>query len=203
MILHLERLLYITTDSVSTFLYHVFPWRMWFEVVQVGGDRNSGAYFRRLSMLPASTISKSVPAALLHFVDAIRGILFALSQLHTALRQYINFALNERVAGLLNRIMTPAGTYMTNMINALDRFDSMSRRNNVPTQAIHGIIAATKESVAVFAKVVAVLRMQIPALKANDVRYTRTLLTMIYASMAEVVSSWQSIAPLVQEIKPL
>ena len=171
------------------------------EEIVVDESRNS--YFRRLSTLPVSSISKTIPPALLKFVDSIRGILFALSQLHTALRQYVNFALNERVAGLLNRIMTPAGTYMTNMINALDRFDSMSRRKSVPAQAVHGLITATKESVAVFAKVVSVLRLQSPAIRDTDVRYTRTLLLSIYGSMAEIARSWQTMIPLLQDIRPL
>ncbi|WVQ98890.1 hypothetical protein IAU59_006021 [Kwoniella sp. CBS 9459] len=166
-------------------------------------DESRNSYFRRLSTLPVSTISKAIPPALLKFIDAIRGILYALSQLHSALRQYLVFAVNEKIASVLSRVMDPASNYMNTLINALDRFDSMSRRNTPPIHAIRSVIDAAKESVAVFAKVVAVLRMQIPALKANDVRYTRTLLTMIYASMAEVVCSWQSMAPLIQEIRPL
>ncbi|WVW82929.1 hypothetical protein I302_104944 [Kwoniella bestiolae CBS 10118] len=168
---------------------------------QIDESRNS--YFRRLSTLPVSSISKSIPAALLKLIDAIRGILYALSQLHSALRQYLVFAVNERIASVFSRVMEPAGNYMNNLINALDRFDSMSRRNSPPVHAIRNVIDAAKESVAVFAKVVAVLKMQIPALKSNDIRYTRTLLTMIYGSMAEVACSWQSMAPLLVEIRPL
>lgn len=166
-------------------------------------DESRNSYFRRLSTLPVSSISKSIPPALLKFVDAIRGILFALSQLHTALRQYINFALNERVAGLLNRIIAPASTYMTNLINALDLFDSRSRRNNVPSQAIQGIIAATQESITVFGKVISVLRLQSAGLRDSDVRYTRTLLLSIYGSMAEIARSWHTMTPLLLDIKPL
>jgi hypothetical protein len=166
-------------------------------------DDSKNSYFRRLSMLPASSISKAVPPVLLKFIDAIRGMLFAMSQLHTALRQYLTFALNERVAGVLNRVMEPAGTYMSSLINALDRFDSMSRRNNVPAQAIRGVLEATKESVAVFGKVVAVLKLQSPALKTCDVRYTRTLLLMIFGSMSDIARPWQQMTPLLREIKPL
>ncbi|KAK8869664.1 hypothetical protein IAR55_000232 [Kwoniella newhampshirensis] len=166
-------------------------------------DESRNSYFRRLSTLPVSTISKAIPPSLLKFMDAIRGVLFALSQLHSALRQYLVFAVNERVASVFSRVMEPAGNYMNTLINALDRFDSMSRRNTPPVQAIRNVIDATKESVAVFSKVVAVLRLQVTALKGNDVRYTRTLLLMIYGSMAEVACSWQDMAPLLAEIKPL
>ncbi|KAK6903093.1 hypothetical protein I203_108355 [Kwoniella mangroviensis CBS 8507] len=168
---------------------------------QIDESRNS--YFRRLSTLPVSTISKSIPPVLLKFIDAVRGILYALSQLHSALRQYLVFAVSERIASVFSRVMEPAGNYMNTLINALDRFDSMSRRNSPPVHVIRNVIDAAKESVAVFAKVVAVLKMQIPALKNNDIRYTRTLLTMIYGSMAEVACSWQSMAPLLAEMRPL
>jgi hypothetical protein len=166
-------------------------------------DESKNSYFRRLSTLPISSISKSVPPALLAVIDAIRGMLFAMSQLHMALRQYLTFALNERVAGVLNRVMEPAGSYMTTLINALDRFDSMSRRNSVPPQAIRSVLEATKESVAVFGKVVSVLKLQSPALRSCDIRYTRTLLLMIFGSMSEIARSWQEMGPLLKEIKPL
>jgi hypothetical protein len=45
------------------------------------GERNR--YFKRLSTLPSSTISKAVPALLLNTIDACSGILFALSQIYT------------------------------------------------------------------------------------------------------------------------
>lgn len=166
-------------------------------------DESRNSYFRRSSMLPVSTISKAVPPSLLQFVDAIRGILFALSQLHSALRQYLLYAVHAGVAGLFNRVMEPAAGYMTDLINALDRFDSMSRRSTPPVSAIKNVIDATKECVAVFSKVVAVLRLQMPALRGGDVRYTRTLLLMIYGSMAEVGASWNTMEPLLAEIQPI
>ena len=166
-------------------------------------DDSRNSYFRRMSTLPVSTISKAIPRALLKFVDAIRGILFALSQLHSALRQYLVIAVSDRVASVFSRVMEPAGTYMNNLINALDRFDSMSRRSTPPVKAIRDVLNTTKESIAVFAKVVAVLRLQLPALKAGDVRYTRTLLLMIYGSIAEIGCSWRAMGPLMVDIHPL
>ena len=164
-------------------------------------DESRNSYFRRLSTLPASSISKAIPSSLLQFVDAIRGILYALSQLHAALRQYLLFAVHESIAGVFARVMDPADTYMNNLINALDRFDSMSRRHTPPVHVIRSVIDAVKESIAVFAKIVAVLRLQIPALRGSDERYSRTLLLMIYGSMAEIASSWKNMAPLLTDIK--
>lgn len=166
-------------------------------------DESRNSYFRRLSTLPVSTLSKAIPTALLQFIDATRGILFALSQLHSALRQYLAFAVKDRVAGVFNRVMEPAGAYMNNLINALDRFDSMSRRSTPPPSAIKAVIDSTRESIAVSSKIIAVLRLQMPALRDGDVRYSRTLLLMIYGSMAEVGCSWRAMEPLLEDIKPL
>lgn len=167
-------------------------------------DESRNSYFRRLSTLPVSSISKTIPPALLRFVDAIRGILFALSQVHTALRQFLLFAVDDRVASVFSRVMDPASEYMNNLINALDRFDSTSRRGTPPAQAIRSLLDAAKESVAIFGKVISVLQLQIAVLKtADEARYARTLLLMVYGSMAEIASSWQTMAPLIAELQPL
>lgn len=166
-------------------------------------DESRNSYFRRLSTLPASSISKAIPPFLLKFIDSIRGILFALSQLHSSLRQYLVFAVNERVSSVFGRVMEPAGMYMNKLINALDRFDSMSRRGTPPTQAIQNLFDATKESVAVFGKVLAVLKMQVPAMRGNDARYTRTLMVNVYGAMAEVASSWKTMTAFLPEVKML
>ena len=169
------------------------------ETPPVDDSRNS--YFRRLSTLPVSTISKTIPETLLKFVDGIRGILFALSQLHSALKQYLLFAADDRVAGMFSRVLDPAGKYTTALINALDRFDSMSRRSLPPPAAVKGVVDATKDSIAAFAKVVAMLRLQIPALRTADTRYTRTLLLMVYGSMSEISYSWSTMAPLLRGMR--
>ncbi|EIW66273.1 hypothetical protein TREMEDRAFT_65543 [Tremella mesenterica DSM 1558] len=166
-------------------------------------DESRNSYFRRMSMLPSSTISKAIPPVLLTFVDAIRGILFALSQVHSALRQYLLFAVNDRVAGMFSRVMEPASGYMTNLINALDRFDSHSRRGTPSVNVIRSVIDSAKESVALFSKIVSVLKLQVSDLRENDVRYTRTLLLMLYGSMAEVAKSWTAMVPLIRDIRPL
>lgn len=166
-------------------------------------DESRNSYFRRVSMLPPSTISKAVSPSLLMFIDAIRGLLFALTQLHAALRQYLNFAVSDRVAGVFSRVLEPAGLYLANLINALDRFDSTSRRSAPSTSAVRGVIDAAKESVAVFGKIVAVVRLQTPAFRDADVRYTRQLLLSIYGGMAEVAMSWKTMAPLFADVRTL
>lgn len=164
-------------------------------------ERNS--YFRRLSTLPPSTISKTVPLPVLKFIDGTRGVLFALSQIHTALKQYIMFATDERISSQFNRVLDIASGSMTNFINSLDRFDSLSRRGTPEPNVIRGVLLTCKESVLTFRKVVSVLQLQLRALQSSaDVRFTRTLLLMLYGSMAEVSNSWTSMAPQVDAVLP-
>lgn len=162
-------------------------------------ERNS--YFRRLSTLPPSTISKAVPVPVLKFVDATRGVLFALSQIYMALKQYILFTSDERVAAQFNKVLDVASASMAELINSLDRFDSLSRRASPEPKVIYGVLKAGRDSVGTFRKVVAVLQLQLRTLQSSaDVRYTRTLLLMLYGSMAEVGNSWQEMAPQVDAV---
>ncbi|GAA5912070.1 hypothetical protein JCM5296_001358 [Sporobolomyces johnsonii] len=160
-------------------------------------DRNSGAYFRRMSMLPASTIAKTVPVALLQFADAIRGILFSLSQIYSALRQFVVFASQDRLPATVARLMGSADQATNSLINALDRFDSLSRRGTPPQDIIRDIFTTCRDNVSTFGKLVAALQPQLKALTGSaDVRYTRTLLLMLYGSMGEIANSWSAVAPL-------
>ena len=166
-------------------------------------DESRNSYFRRMSTLPKSTISKSIPASLLRFMDATRGILFALSQLHSALRQYLAFVVNERVVGVFQRVMESASKHMDALIDALDRFDSMSRRSYTPMPAVQGVVEKAQSSVTVFGKLVTIVRLHVPVIKGGDTRYTRTLLLMIYGSMTEITLSWRQMTPLLVNAKQI
>ncbi|KAN0061813.1 RAM signaling network component [Thecaphora frezii] len=172
-------------------------------IVRNPADFERNSYFRRLSTLPPSTISKAVPLPVLKFVDGTRGVLFALSQIHAALKQYILFAADERISSQFNRVLDIASGSMTTFINSLDRFDSLSLRGTPEPSVIRGVLMTCKESVLTFRKVVSVLQLQLRALHSSaDVRFTRTLLLMLYGSMAEVSSSWTAMAPQVDAVLP-
>lgn len=166
------------------------------------GERNS--YFRRMSTLPASTISKAVPECLLVTVDAARGILFALSQVYSALRHYIVFAINDRLSGVLNKVLDPASQYLHRLITALDRFDGLCRRGTPPPAACRGVLESCRDNITVFSKVIGVLQLQLKVLAgSDDVRYTRTLLMMLYGSAAELSNSWNAMAPHMEAVQEL
>ncbi|KDQ18050.1 hypothetical protein BOTBODRAFT_171740 [Botryobasidium botryosum FD-172 SS1] len=164
-------------------------------------ERNS--YFRRHSTLPASTISKSVPLAFLHVADATRGILFALSQIYTAVRNYTACTIDDRLSSTLGKVLEPASTYMGQLIDALDRFDSQSRRGMPPAHVCRGLLESCRDNVSVFGKVVSVLQMHLRVLtNSHDPRYARTLLLMLYGSVAEVSNSWRAMVPHIEAVQP-
>ena len=165
-------------------------------------ERNS--YFRRFSTLPSSTISKTIPSSLLSLVDAVRGILFAVSQVYQTLQHYTVYAIDERLSSVLLKVLDPASNYMTQLINALDRFDSMSRRT-VPTPSVcRAVIESCKDNVTVFGKAVGVLALQLKVLATrDDVRYTRQMLLVLYGATAEISNAWQSMTPHIDAVEPL
>ena len=164
-------------------------------------EESRNSYFRRLSTLPASSVSKTIPKALLRFIDATRGILYALSQVHVSLRQFLMYAVDDKVGNVFSRVMQPANKHLDALVNALDRFESISRRNKLPVQAVKDVVTVTKACMVVTGKAVAVLKLQLPALQISDLRYTRTLLLMIYGSMTEIACSWNDMTPLLAQIR--
>ena len=168
-------------------------------------DNERNLYFRRFSTLPKPRESDKIPTALLNIVDAIRGILFSLSQIYSAVRNYTVSAIDERTSGVLGKVLDPASSYLSGLINALDKFDSVSERGGIPPPAIcRSLLESCKDNVAVFGKVASVLQLQLKVLSAShDPRYTRTLLLMLYGSTAEISNSWQAMLPLLNPILPL
>lgn len=165
-------------------------------------ERNS--YFRRLSLLGSAPTSKAIPQQLLALVDAVRGILFAVSQVYQTLQHYTVQAIDERLSAVLLKVLDPASKYLPQLINALDRFDTMSRRN-LPSPAVcRAVVENCRDNVTVFGKAVGVLALQLKVLATHDdVRYTRQMLLVLYGAMAEISSAWQTIATHAEAVKPL
>ncbi|KAH8106781.1 RAM signaling pathway protein-domain-containing protein [Cristinia sonorae] len=165
-------------------------------------ERNS--YFRRLSTLSSATISKTIPTSILTLVDAIRGILFAVSQIYQTLQHYTVYAIDERLSAVLMKVLDPASLYMHQLINALDRFDTASRRQ-LPAPAIcRAVVETCRDTVTVFGKAVGVLSLQLKVLATHDdVRYTRQMLLVLYGAVGEIGSAWQVIAGQIDAVRPL
>ncbi|KAH9857083.1 RAM signaling pathway protein-domain-containing protein [Lenzites betulinus] len=166
-------------------------------------DTERNSYFRRLSTLSAATISKAIPESLLAVVDAVRGILFALSHIYQTLQHYTVYAIDERLSAVLLKVLGPASSYMSQLINALDKFDSLSRRA-LPSPAIcRAVVENCRDNVTVFGKAVGMLGLQLKVLaKHDDVRYTRQMLLVLYGAMSEISAAWQAMASHVDAVRP-
>ncbi|KAG8979387.1 RAM signaling network component [Tulasnella sp. 425] len=168
-------------------------------------DAERHSYFKRYSTLPSSSVSKTIPEAMLKTVDAIRGIFFAVGQMHSAIQHYTVFGTDERQAsGVLGRLMNGANEFMSKLMTALDRFDSLSRRVLPPPGVCRELIEACRDTVTLAVKVVGVLGAQLKVLAGtDDLRFARTSLLMLYGAMAEVSNSWHALAPNLDAIQPL
>lgn len=167
-------------------------------------DKKRNAYFRRLSALTPLNLSKTIPEDLLALVDAVRGILFGVSQIYQTLQHYTVYAIDERLSAVLMKVLDPASVYMTQLITALDRFDTMSRRTVPPPSVCRAVVESCRDNVTVFGKAVGVLALQLKVLATHDdVRYTRQMLLTLYGAMAEIATSWQAMASRIEAVRPM
>ena len=167
-------------------------------------DKKRNAYFRRLSALTPLNLSKTIPEDLLALVDAVRGILFGVSQIYQTLQHYTVYAIDERLSAVLMKVLDPASVYMTQLITALDRFDTMSRRTVPSPSVCRAVVESCRDNVTVFGKAVGVLALQLKVLATHDdVRYTRQMLLTLYGAMAEIATSWQAMASRIEAVRPM
>ena len=166
-------------------------------------DTERNSYFRRLSTLSAATISKVIPKSLLAVVDAVRGVLFALSQIYQTLQHYTVFAIDERLSAVLQKVLGPAAHYMSQLIHALDRFDTASQRTLPSPSICRMVVECCRDNVTIFGKAVGMLSLQLKVLaKHDDVRYTRQMLLVLYGAMSEIAASWQSMSTHIDAVRP-
>ncbi|KAL5529674.1 hypothetical protein ACEPAG_5659 [Sanghuangporus baumii] len=165
-------------------------------------ERNS--YFRRYSSLPVAVISKMTPPELLSVIDCVRGILFAVTQVYQSLQHYTVHCIDERLSTVLLKVLDPASSCLMQLITALDKFDSMSKRGCPPPFICRAVIESCKDNVAMFGKAVGVLSMQLKVFASReDVRYSRQMLLVLYGATAEISNSWQGIVPHLESIEAL
>lgn len=165
-------------------------------------ERNS--YFRRLSTLPSSSISNTLPKHLICLIDSARSILFAVCQVYQTLEHYTIHAIDDRLSSVLRKVLDPASADMMQLINSLDRFDAMSRKMIPPPAVCRPVIESCKDTVAVFGKAVGVLALQLKVIATgDDVRHLRSMLLVLYGATAEIACAWQAMVPYIDAIKPL
>lgn len=165
-------------------------------------ERNS--YFRRISQLPISIITTTLPEPLVCLIDAARTILFALSQVYQAFEHYLIYAIDDRLSSVLRKVLDPASVDIMHLIDSLDRFDVLSKKKLPPPAACRSVVESCRDTVAVFGKALGVLALQLKVLaNGKDVRYLRHMLLVLYGATAEVGFAWKKMMVHSEAIKPL
>lgn len=147
-----------------------------------------GAYFRRLSIMPASV---RVSLSSIKVVEASRGILFALSQIHQAAQQYVGLCGDAGLSRMINRVLYNAKTHVGNLIDALEAHEGKGEGADVMP-----VVEACNACVGAFRHVINILLQHIEILADRaDVRLTRTFLLLIYGAATELQNSWAGLRP--------
>lgn len=167
-------------------------------------DTERTRYFRRLSALPpALPHVPTMPKPVLKFVDATRGVLFSLSQIYAAIAQYTAVCTDERLVAHFQRVLGIANKAMNVLIGALDRLDASSRTAVPESSMVRHVLEACNEALRAFRRAATMLHMQLPQLgQSVDLRFSRTLVLLLYGSVAELRNSAQLMAPQVAEVVP-
>ncbi|KAF9234028.1 RAM signaling pathway protein-domain-containing protein [Melanogaster broomeanus] len=166
-------------------------------------DTERHAYFKRLSALPANTISNNLSASLRSLVECSRSLFFAVSQIYQAISHYITYTIDQKLSSVLRKVTDPAYTYMMQLNGALERFDAMAKEMTPPSSLCRALVESSRDTAAVFGKAIAMLSLQLKILASNDDdRYMRSLVLIFYGAVAEISHAWQGMVPHIEVIKP-
>ncbi|BFZ54391.1 RAM signaling network component [Savitreella phatthalungensis] len=149
-------------------------------------QQNSRAYFRRLSSLPQS---KRISLSTARVVESSRGMLFSLSQIQQAVRQYVAFCADPQLAGSLNRVLYNANSHIGALVGVLETHEAKPDGAEATP-----VLEACRACVGAFRAAVKILHTRLEDITSQaDIRYTRTLLLLLYGAAAEIQNSWAAL----------
>ncbi|KAK9455821.1 RAM signaling pathway protein-domain-containing protein [Dipodascopsis uninucleata] len=173
------------------------------------------AYFRRLSAMqdqisPTAAAMLSTAAFSNCTVESAREILFSLSQVLPAVRQYMLFCDDRKLTGALSCILVNAKGNIDTLIRSLEHYDGLisanaasgtaaARRAPPPTavtSAIEPIVQSSLACISSFKHIVSILHANVRALGARaDIRHVRAFFLLLFGALAEVNNGWSSMLP--------
>ncbi|KAG5513784.1 hypothetical protein PMAC_000822 [Pneumocystis sp. 'macacae'] len=146
-------------------------------------QRNPDVYFKRFSTLPET---KRIFLKSIKVVETSRGILFSLSQVYQGIKQYVMFCTDSSIKQTINLFLYTANIHIGTLTSALEEYetkDPNSEPSNV-VSACCACIEAFKQVIGIFHKHIKKITMK------ADIRYTRTLLLLLYGAAVEIQNSW-------------
>lgn len=149
----------------------------------------AGHYFRRLSSLPEQKRSSMSTARV---AESARGILYSLSQSHTAISIFITNSGERSKHAPLERVLFNANNQIGNLVRALESFDAKGDET-----AVDPVLAACSSCLGAFRHVMSLLQSSLREISSeSDIRLTRTLLLMVYGTFVELQNSWAALRPI-------
>jgi Leucine-rich repeat (LRR) protein len=150
-------------------------------------------YVRRLSSLPERKRESQSPDPV---VEGAQGILYALFQVHPLLTSLIGLArdpTNKRTS--LERVFYNATTHVEELDRDLQRYITYSEEDEeISPRSSENVQNACLTCVSAYIHVCALLSRNVDTLlKNSDPRYIRTLMLMVYGSLAEVRNAGRSL----------
>ncbi|CAG8711082.1 11847_t:CDS:2, partial [Racocetra persica] len=161
-------------------------------------ERNSEFYFQRLKTLPPTEHLRMSDISLR---EASRNILYALSQVHKALRQFVIFTGNEKIFTVdLNKTNHSIGQLCT----ALQKFDNFALQATGDAEHLVKLLSACQENIANFKVLLDLLNKHLKYLTqpSENFRYSRTLLLMFHGATVDIKFAWENISPLLNNNTP-
>ncbi|KAK9466777.1 RAM signaling pathway protein-domain-containing protein [Lipomyces arxii] len=177
------------------------------------GEEESDAYFRRLSVLqeqmsPTAMASLSLAAFSSQVVESARSVLFTLSQLVPAVRQFLVFCNDKKVSSTLNGVLYTARLKTDALLKTLEHHDALlspsaaSRRAPPAATAVEPIIHATITCIGSFRHIISLINVNIATLSVHaDIRHMRSFFLMSFGALAEVKNAWAKLLPALAECR--
>lgn len=150
-------------------------------------------YVRRLSSLPERKRESRSPDPIM---EGAKGILYALFQIHPLIQSLIVLVRdgnNKRTS--LERVFYNASTHLEELDRDIQNFGSYSEDDEgIPSQTIETVHSACLTCISAYLQVCGLLSKNVATLLDNgDPRYIRTLLLMVYGTLAEVRNAGASL----------
>ncbi|KTW29885.1 hypothetical protein T552_01089 [Pneumocystis carinii B80] len=146
-------------------------------------QRNTEAYFKRFSALPEA---KRILLKSIKVMETYRGILFSLSQVYQGIRQYIVFCTDPSIKGTINLFLCTANIHIGALTNALEEHET---KDHCMEPSI--VISTCCTCIEAFKQVIEAFHKHIKKITIKaDIRYTRTLLLILYGATIEIRNSW-------------
>ncbi|CAG8495138.1 27186_t:CDS:2 [Dentiscutata erythropus] len=164
----------------------------------ISEEHSSDFYFQKLKTL---ALTDNLPMSGLSLREASRNILYALSQVHKAMCQFISFTGSERIFFTeLNKTNTSIGQ----LSMRLQKFDTFSQKAAPDADHCIKLLSSCQENITNFKILLDLFNKRIRTLtqSPDNLRYSRTLLLIFHGAIVDIKFAWENILPLLNNTTP-